>query len=58
MQEVGERYAGVKVFSLPSMGGDGARQHIELGVRGDPREVAEAIERIRAGVKAAGFPCS
>jgi len=58
MQEIGARYAGVKVFSLPSMGEGGARRHVELGVRGDPREVAEAIERIRAGVKAAGFPCS
>jgi len=56
MQEIGARYAGVKVFSLPSMGGDGARRHVELGVRGDPREVAEAIERIRLGVKAGGFP--
>lgn len=56
MKEIGERYAGVKVFSLPSMGGDGSRRHVELGVRGDPRQVADAIERIRADVKAAGFP--
>lgn len=58
MQEVGARYAGVKVFSLPSMGDDGSRRHVELGVRGEPRDVAEAIERIRAGVMAAGFPFS
>ena len=56
MQDVGARYPGVKVFSLPSMGEDGSRRHVELGVRGDPQEVAQAIERIRVGVKAAGFP--
>jgi molybdopterin-biosynthesis enzyme MoeA-like protein len=58
MQEVGARYAGVKVFSLPSMGADGARRHVELGVRGEPREVGVAIDDIRAGVRAAGFPFS
>lgn len=56
MQEVGARYPGVKVFSLPSMGEGSARRHVELGVRGAPCEVAEAIERIRSGVKTAGFP--
>lgn len=56
MQEVGARYPGVKVFSLPSMGDGGARRHVELGVRGVPSEVAEAIQQIRAGVKTAGFP--
>lgn len=56
MQEVGARFAGVKVFSLPSIGADGSRRHVELGVRGDPRQVAGAIEQIRSGVKAAGFP--
>ena len=58
MQEIGAGFSGVKVFSLPSMGEDGSRRHVELGVRGDPREVAEAMEQIRAGVKAAGFPFS
>ncbi len=56
MQEVGARFPGINVFSLPSMGEDGSRRHVELGVRGEPRAVAEAIETIRAGVKAAGFP--
>lgn len=58
MREVGERYPGVKVFSLPSMGNDGLRRHVELGVRGEPGQVAEAIESIRMGVKAAGYPFS
>lgn len=56
MHEVGARFPGVKVFSLPSMGADGSRRHVELGARGDPQQVGEAIEQIRAGVKAAGFP--
>jgi molybdopterin-biosynthesis enzyme MoeA-like protein len=58
MQEVGARYAGVKVFSLPSMGEGGARRHVELGVRGEPGQVGAAIADIRAGVRAAGFPFS
>lgn len=56
MDAVGASYPGVKVFSLPSMGDDGSRRHVELGVRGDPAQVAQAIERIRDGVREAGFP--
>ena len=56
MHEVGARFPGLKVFSLPSMGADGSRRHVELGVRGEPAQVTAAIEGIRAGVKAAGFP--
>ncbi len=37
MESVGALYPGVKVFSLPSMGNDGSRRHVELGVRGDPK---------------------
>ena len=36
MQAVEAAFAGIKVFSLPSMGEDGSRRHVELGVRGDP----------------------
>jgi molybdopterin-biosynthesis enzyme MoeA-like protein len=56
MEAVGALYAGVKVFSLPSMGQDGSRRHVELGVRGDPREVRQAAEALRKAVRAAGFP--
>jgi molybdopterin-biosynthesis enzyme MoeA-like protein len=56
MRDAGAHFPGVKVFSLPSMGADGSRRHVELGVRGDPSQVRDAIERIREGVKAAGFP--
>jgi molybdopterin-biosynthesis enzyme MoeA-like protein len=56
MEAVGRDYARVKVFSLPSMGADGSRIHVELGVRGDPEEVKRAIESLRRAVSAAGFP--
>ena len=56
MEEVGARYPGVKVFSLPSMGHDGSRRHVELGVRGDPVQVVEAAESLRKAVREAGFP--
>ena len=55
MESVGGRYPGVKVFSLPSMGADGSRRHVELGVRGDPAQVGAALEALRAQVRAAGF---
>jgi len=54
MEEVNARYPGVKAFSLPSMGEDGSRRHIELGVRGAPADVGSAIEEIRRGVAALG----
>ena len=56
MDAVGGGYPGVKVFSLPSMGEDGSRRHVELGVRGDPVQVAQAMEGLRSGVREAGFP--
>ena len=56
MEAVGRDFPGVKVFSLPSMGADGSRIHVELGVRGDPAQVAPAIERLRRAVREAGFP--
>jgi len=56
MDAVGVQFPGVKVFSLPSMGEDGSRRHVELGVRGAPAEVAPALAAIREGVRAMGFP--
>ncbi len=56
MDAVGAGFPGVKVFSLPSMGDDGSRRHIELGVRGDPTQVAQAMEHLRGGVRESGFP--
>jgi molybdopterin-biosynthesis enzyme MoeA-like protein len=56
MQVVESEYKGVKVFSLPSMGADGSRIHVELGVRGDPAQVPSAMDALRRQVGAAGFP--
>jgi molybdopterin-biosynthesis enzyme MoeA-like protein len=58
MESVGARFPGVKVFSLPSMGDDGSRRHVELGVRGEPAQVPAAAEALRQAVRAAGFPFS
>jgi len=48
-------HRGIKVFSLPRLAPD---RHIELGVRGDPGEVATAIAALKEGVSALGFPWS
>ena len=56
MQAVEREFKGVKVFSLPSMGADGSRIHVELGVRGDPAQVGAAMDALRGAVRAAGFP--
>jgi molybdopterin-biosynthesis enzyme MoeA-like protein len=56
MKEVEAAFAGVKVFSLPAMGNDGSRRHVELGVRGKPDQVSPAMERLKKGVQDGGFP--
>lgn len=56
MEAAEKAYPGIKVFSLPSMGADGSRIHVELGVRGDPVQVKDAMEALRLAVKEAGFP--
>ena len=50
MTRIEARYAGTKTFSLPSIGEDGQRRHIELGVRGVADQVSAAIAEIKAGV--------
>jgi molybdopterin-biosynthesis enzyme MoeA-like protein len=49
------KFPELKLFSLPSILPGDARR-IELGVRGDPGQVDAAIEHLRAGVRAMGFP--
>jgi molybdopterin-biosynthesis enzyme MoeA-like protein len=56
MQAVEAGFKGIKVFSLPSMAADGSRIHVELGVRGDPAQVNDAMETLRRLVSEAGFP--
>jgi molybdopterin-biosynthesis enzyme MoeA-like protein len=54
MEELNRTYPGLKAFSLPSMGADGTRRHIELGVRGALDEINPAMERLRRGVAELG----
>jgi molybdopterin-biosynthesis enzyme MoeA-like protein len=56
MKEVEAGFKGIKVFSLPSMGQDGSRIHVELGVRGEPSQVEPAMAELRRLVSAGGFP--
>lgn len=46
LEELEQRWPGVKAFSLPSAGDEG-RPHIELGVRGDPQMATEALDFLR-----------
>jgi molybdopterin-biosynthesis enzyme MoeA-like protein len=56
MEYAQQHYDKVKAFSLPSMGSNAVRRHVELGVRGDPEQVAAAIEDVRRVVREMGFP--
>jgi molybdopterin-biosynthesis enzyme MoeA-like protein len=56
MEADGALYPGEKEISLPSMSPFGERIHVELGVRGDPQQVTEAIAALRAAVTKLGFP--
>jgi molybdopterin-biosynthesis enzyme MoeA-like protein len=53
MEQIETEFLGVKVFSLPSVGDENMRRHIELGVKGEPEKVALAYEKMLAGL--AGF---
>jgi molybdopterin-biosynthesis enzyme MoeA-like protein len=48
MEAIEARFAGVRVFSLPSIGDDGKRRHIELGVRGVPAQVGPAMAEMES----------
>jgi len=58
MQDIESRYAGVRTFSLPSVGdgsdGRPARRHIELGVKGAPPQVLAAYEDMQAQLRSLG----
>ncbi|NMM12030.1 MAG: competence/damage-inducible protein A [Rhodoferax sp.] len=51
MQELERIYAGVKVFSLPSVDHPQYGRHIELGVKGEPGLVAQAYPALLAGLQ-------
>jgi len=50
MEAIELEFAGVKVFSLPSVAESGKRRHIELGVKGDPESVELAYVRMLRGL--------
>ena len=56
MYGIEAKWKKLKLFSLPTMGKDGSRGHIELGVRGDPAEVQAAMQEIRADIDRRGHP--
>jgi molybdopterin-biosynthesis enzyme MoeA-like protein len=54
MVEIESRFAPVKVFSLPSVDHPVHGRHIELGVKGEGREVDEAFEYLLQGLSKRG----
>lgn len=57
MEAVEARFDRVRVYSLPHVGGDSVRRHIELGVRGAPQQVDAALRTLHEGVLALGATC-
>jgi molybdopterin-biosynthesis enzyme MoeA-like protein len=58
MEAIEREFAGIKAFSLPSIGdgrdGRPARRHVELGVKGDAGELDSAFQLMRQGVERIG----
>lgn len=52
MNSIVSQHPEVKLFSLPKLD---ARRSVELGVKGKPDAVAQAMLAIKTGVDAAGF---
>ncbi|MFZ6690435.1 competence/damage-inducible protein A [Undibacterium sp. SXout20W] len=50
MEQLEAEFPLIKVFSLPSVGTETQRRHIELGVKGDPQQVEVAFEKMCAGL--------
>lgn len=55
MQQIVRDFPALRLFSLPSIGEDGQRRHLELGVEGDPALVEQAMAIIRAEVERRGI---
>ena len=54
MEAIEREFAGIKVFSLPSVDHPDWGRHIELGVKGAPALLAAAYGRLREGLEHAG----
>jgi len=54
LEQLQQQWQGVKAFSLPSVGENGGRPHIELGVKGSPEHSSAAIQFLRHEVQRLG----
>ena len=54
MEALEAKYPKIKVFSLPSVGDAQTRRHIELGVKGEPVQVAAAFAEMLVGLDGFG----
>ena len=55
MERIVAQYPALRLFSLPSIGEDGQRRHLELGVEGAEALVDQAMEEIRQEVERRGI---
>ncbi len=55
MERIVADYLDLRLFSLPSVGEDGQRRHLELGVEGEVARVDQAMEEIRQEVERRGI---
>lgn len=54
LEQLERQWVGVKAFSLPTVGDNQQRPHIELGVKGDPEACAAALAFLQQEVKRLG----
>lgn len=55
MERIVAAYPGLRLYSLPSIGQDGQRRHLELGVEGEAAQVEQAMADIRQEIEARGI---
>ncbi len=58
MERIVAAYPDLRLFSLPSIGPDGQRKHLELGVEGAEVRVDQALEEIRQEIERRGITWS
>ncbi len=58
MERIVAAYPDLRLFSLPSIGPDGQRKHLELGVEGAEARVDQALEEIRREIERRGIAWS
>lgn len=55
MRRIEADYPGLTVFSLPTLGSDTVKPHVEVGVRGQPESVDAAFAAMRPEIEALGY---